>query len=250
MVDTAIDRSLIQFKKYKELFQITTLQELVSKTKPSNLPNNEVVWSCEDNYFNLIKLFSKKQVPVEDNTSLKNFLESCSCDQDSHASFSFEIYLCNSRIFRNRIKHANNTITLLYSRLLKCMPATKILLDVNHVSLILTENKEMEIEEPFESEYRLIQIIDRGSLKWPSSDVIYAIITLWKLFSSIESPPSLFDSFITGPPRSILIQLTTTIIEDEQNEIWRVVCNNCGTLMWDVLAKLLRATSYPIKLRT
>ena len=103
----------------------------------------------------------------------------------------------------------------------------------------------MEIEEPLESEYRLVQIIDRGSLKWPSSDVIDAIITLWKLFSSIESQPSLFDSFITGPSRSILMQLTTTLIEDEheQSEIWRVVCNNCGTLMWDVLAKLLTATS-------
>ena len=97
----------------------------------------------------------------------------------------------------------------------------------------------MEIEEPLESEYRLIQIIDRGSLKWPSSDVI----DLWKLFSSIESQPSLFDSFITGPSRSILMQLTTTLIEYEQSEIWRVVCNNCGTLMWDVLAKLLTATS-------
>ena len=107
----------------------------------------------------------------------------------------------------------------------------------------LTGNKEMEIEEPLESEYRLIQIIDRGSLKWPSSDVIDAIITLWKLFSSIESQPSLFDSFITGPSRSILMQLTTTLIEYEQSEIWRVVCNNCGTLMWDVLAKLLTATS-------
>ena len=93
LVDTAIGRSLIPFKKDKELFQITTLQELVSKTKPSDLHNNWLVWSCEDDSFNLIKLFSKKQ--VEDNTSLKNFLESCSssCDQDSHVSFSLKIYL-------------------------------------------------------------------------------------------------------------------------------------------------------------
>ena len=109
--------------------------------------------------------------------------------------------------------------------------------------LFLTENKEMEIEEPSDSEYRLIQIIDRGSLKWPSSDVIDAIITLWKVFSSIESQPSIFNNFITGPSRSILIQLTTSLIEDEQAEVWRVICDECGTLMWDVLAKLLTATS-------
>ncbi|KAI6647777.1 hypothetical protein LOD99_8492 [Oopsacas minuta] len=101
----------------------------------------------------------------------------------------------------------------------------------------------MEIEEPSGSEYRLIQIIDRGSLKWPSSDVIDAIITLWKVFSSIESQPSIFNNFITGPSRSILIQLTTSLIEDEQAEVWRVMCDECGILMWDVLAKLLTATS-------
>ncbi|KAI6658772.1 hypothetical protein LOD99_15097 [Oopsacas minuta] len=109
--------------------------------------------------------------------------------------------------------------------------------------LFLTENKEMEIEEPSDSEYRLIQIIDRGSLKWPSSDVIDAIITLWKVFSSIESQPSIFNNIITGPSRSILIQLTISLIEDEQAEVWRVLCDECGTLMWDVLAKLLTATS-------
>ena len=59
----------------------------------------------------------------------------------------------------------------------------------------LTENKEMEIEELSKSKYRLIEIIDRGSLKWPSKDVIETIVTLWKLCSSIESQPSLFDSF-------------------------------------------------------
>ena len=51
----------------------------------------------------------------------------------------------------------------------------------------------MEFDEPFESEYRLIQII---SLKWPTSDVINAIISPWKIFSSIESQPSLFDGFL------------------------------------------------------
>ena len=65
----------------------------------------------------LLKLFSKKQ--VEDNTSLKNLeLFSSSCDQDSHASFSLEIYLSAIQGYSDRIKHANTTITLLYSRLL------------------------------------------------------------------------------------------------------------------------------------
>ena len=40
----------------------------------------------------------------------------------------------------------------------------------------------MEIEEPSEYTYRLIQIIDRGSLKWPSNYVIEAIIALGNYF--------------------------------------------------------------------
>ncbi|KAI6654495.1 hypothetical protein LOD99_891 [Oopsacas minuta] len=191
----------------------------------------------------ILKLFSKK--PVEDSISLKNFLESCSssCDQDSHASFSLEMYLSaiqgysgielNKQILQSLSFIAGYSVHAYYKHSTKCQSCL----------LFLTENKEMEIEEPSDSEYRLIQIIDRGSLKWPSSDVIDAIITLWKVFSSIESQPSIFNSFITGPSRSILIQLTTSLIEDEQAEVWRVMCDECGTLMWDVLAKLLTATS-------
>ena len=55
LVDTAIDVSLIQYNKDKKLFQITTLQDLVYKTKHLDLPNNWLVWSCEDNSFNFIK---------------------------------------------------------------------------------------------------------------------------------------------------------------------------------------------------
>ncbi|KAI6655366.1 hypothetical protein LOD99_2201 [Oopsacas minuta] len=191
----------------------------------------------------ILKLFSKK--PVEDSISLKNFLESCSSsyDQDSHASFSLEMHLSaiqgysgielNKQILQSLSFIAGYSVHAYYKHSTKCQSCL----------LFLTENKEMEIEEPSDSEYRLIQIIDRGSLKWPSSDVIDAIITLWKVFSSIESQPSIFNNFITGPSRSILIQLTTSLIEDEQAEVWRVLCDECGTVMWDVLAKLLTATS-------
>ena len=191
----------------------------------------------------ILKLFSKK--PVEYSIPLKNFLESCSssCDQDSHASFSLETYLSaiqgyseielNKLILQSLSFIAGYSVHAYYKHSTKCQSCF----------LFLTENKEMEIEEPSDSEYRLIQIIDQGSLKWPSSDVIDAIITLWKVFSSIESQPRISNNFITGPSRSILIQLTTSLIEDEQAEVWRVMCDECGTLLWDVLAKLLTTTS-------
>ena len=173
------------------------------------------------------------------------FVESCSssCDQDPGTSFSLETYLSTiqgySEIELNKQILQSLSFIAGYSVHVYCKHSNKC----QSCLSFLTENKKMEIEEPSESKYRLIQIIDRGSLKWPSNDVIEAIITLWKVFSSIESQQSLFESFITGPSRSILIQLATTLIEDEQAEAWRVVCDSCGTLMWDILAKLLTATS-------
>ena len=47
---------------------------------------------------------------------------------------------------------------------------------------LLTEDKEIEIEIPFDSKYKLIQIINRGSLKWPRNYVTEVIVTLWKVF--------------------------------------------------------------------
>ena len=107
----------------------------------------------------------------------------------------------------------------------------------------LTEDKDMEIEIPSDSNYKPIEIIDRGSLKWLSNCVIEAVVTLWKVFSSIKNQPHLLDSFITGPSKSILARLATTVIENKQAEPWRGVCCTCGMLLWSTLNKLLTSTS-------
>ena len=190
----------------------------------------------------ILELFSEK--PAEDNISLKNFLESCSstCDQDSSVSFSFEIYNSaiqdysgielSTQLLQSLCFIAGYSVYVYYKHSDKCQSCLSF----------LTEDKEMEIEEPSDSKYRLIQIIDRGSLKWPSSCVIDAIITK-KLFSAIENQPGLLGSFVTGPSRKIRIHLTITVLENEQADIWRDMCNSCGTLMSDILAKLLTSTS-------
>ena len=140
----------------------------------------------------ILKLFSKK--PVEDNISLKNFLESCSssCYQDPGTSFSLEMYLSAIQGYSEieLIKQILQSLSFIagYSVHVYCKHSNKC----QSCLSFLTEDKEMEIEEPSESKYRLIQIIDRGSLKWPSNDVIEAIITLWKVFSSIESQQTIF----------------------------------------------------------
>ena len=43
---------------------------------------------------------------------------------------------------------------------------------------LLTEDKYLEFEEPADSIYGLIQLQDRGGLKWPSVPVLEAVCTL------------------------------------------------------------------------
>ena len=94
----------------------------------------------------------------------------------------------------------------------------------------LTENKEMEIEASPESIYKLLQVMDRGALKWPTGIVIHVIVCLWKVFTSIEQQPQLFQEIIEGPSRQIIVNLTLRVLEDEEGEYWRNKCPNCNTI--------------------
>ena len=59
--------------------------------------------------------------------------------------------------------------------------------------LALTEEKDLQIEEAPDSKYKLVQIIDRGPLKWPSNEVIDAILILWSTFRKIENSHKLWE---------------------------------------------------------
>ena len=72
---------------------------------------------------------------------------------------------------------------------------------------LITQDKELEIVGT-EDTYELIQLIDRGALKWPSHIVIDAIIIVIKIFITIENDETLMRRFLAGPSRQILIQLT------------------------------------------
>ena len=92
---------------------------------------------------------------------------------------------------------------------------------------MLTQDKELEIVD-FEDENKLIQLVDRGCLKWPTHIVIDAIIVVWKVFVAIENEKLLMLRFLSGPSRNILIQLATLYVEDTQSENWRNICSCCN----------------------
>ena len=86
----------------------------------------------------------------------------------------------------------------------------------------------MVIEEA-DSSFGLIQLLDRGGLKWPSQLVFAAVCTLWKVFIQIEQSPVLLKDFLISNSRSILVQLSIFKIESEDIDDWTYECTNCFT---------------------
>ena len=66
---------------------------------------------------------------------------------------------------------------------------------------LLTEDKDLEFEDPADSIYGLIQLQDRGGLKWPSVPVLEAVCTLLNLYMKIEKDSNLFAQFLKAPSR-------------------------------------------------
>ena len=72
--------------------------------------------------------------------------------------------------------------------------------------------KALECED---SDLTLIHLADRGGLKYPSDEVINAVITLWKILYRIEQNNNLMRQFLAGTSKTILIQLSISRIEFE-----------------------------------
>ena len=89
-------------------------------------------------------------------------------------------------------------------------------------------------------EFKLLQLTDRGRLKYPSEPLLSVVIILWKIFVLIESHDILLTKFVEGSSRDILVQLTLVFIgEICDDDIWRSNCINCNTCRWKVVRKLV-----------
>ena len=103
--------------------------------------------------------------------------------------------------------------------------------------MFLTEDKVIDFVD-CQSDYTLIEIIDRGSLKWPSRPVFGVILKLWSINTSIESNPDLFDKLLTEHSRSILVRLTLFILRQNMMKygahIVQAVKPSVGTYLSDL----------------
>ena len=88
----------------------------------------------------------------------------------------------------------------------------------------------------------LIELLDRGSLKYPSSHVLECIKVIFDIFSKIDGHKVQFEHFYSGSSRTKLVQLACATMELEHSTLWRFVCK-CNISRWDILRKLFITVS-------
>ena len=64
---------------------------------------------------------------------------------------------------------------------------------------LLTSDRLLDVNNDVGSQYTLINLVDRGSLKYPSSCVVKSVTILYKAFLVIDNCGSLSKKFYTIP---------------------------------------------------
>ena len=104
--------------------------------------------------------------------------------------------------------------------------------------------KEYPLEFDSDFQFKLLELTDRGKLKYPSEPVLSCAIALWRILVSIENNDELSNLLIDGASREILVELTMIYIEDDTNiNLWKSNCTTCDVSRWDILRKLVFTTT-------
>ena len=97
-----------------------------------------------------------------------------------------------------------------------------------HVCIdLLTIDKDFNFDDDSQPEFRLLQLTDRGSVKYPSEFILESIVTLWKTLIAIESKDNLMVILMQGSSRNILVEVTLIFLE-ETDAIDKSSCISCG----------------------
>ena len=120
-------------------------------------------------------------------------------------------------------------------QILKCRPTCRVCRDV------LTIDRDLLVDEPDTiSQFKLLELSDRGGLKYPSDVVLESIVTAWKIFIFIEDDSKLMEMFVKVPSRKIFVDLSMNVILDVGDcQLWRDQCSYCSISGFHVLQKLL-----------
>ena len=199
----------------------------------------------------ILKLYNQQSVIRKDRASFMHFLSTFESEQetdlDSNTGDDIDLTHYNSIFTIENVNPNSDSRQALafiggYAAfsLMKRLSRSRSL--CHDCTLTLIQDKTLEIED-FESSVVLIQLLDRGGLKWPSKQVLNAILTLWKIFVGIESSVALLNLFIRSDAKSILVKLANDKIEYEGCEDWALECTDCSTDGGDMLRCILMTAS-------
>ena len=106
----------------------------------------------------------------------------------------------------------------------------------------LTTEKQMEVVNDMGSQFIIIELLDRGSLKYPSIAVSECAKIVYETFIKINSSEILSKNFFVGPCRTMLVRISMKLIEDDLIGKWRKWCD-CKAWRWDILQKIILTVS-------
>ena len=101
----------------------------------------------------------------------------------------------------------------------------------------LTTEKSIKVNDDIGNQFRRIELLDRGSLKYLATCVIDITKIIYDIFCKIDSRKKLFENFYTGSFPTKLVRLACIRTETKYGNIWRVWFN-CSMSRWDILQKL------------
>ena len=175
---------------------------------------------------NILKLHKRQTIIRKDRASFKEFLNTFVLEQvnPTECSETHDLTIYLSIITMDTVDPDLETQQALafiagyaaFSEMKKLSKTSELCLDCTS---FLCEDKCLDVEE-IQPTFQLIQLSDRGGLKWPSKQVFSAVITLWKIFVEIEHFPLLLKDFLISRSRAKLVQLTILKLESEDCDDW------------------------------
>ena len=184
----------------------------------------------------ILKLFSSQS--VSSNYSVQEFIQYFS-SKDSASSGSG----INLDIFLNEISDLSiidcDIPTLQSLAFIAGYSTHQYLKKIEPCSLcldMLTIDKDLLVGEEFASQYKLLEISDRGRLKYPTEIVLESVVTLWKIFSIIQNNSELMGAIVEGAARKILVELALNSIMDNHDcDAWRNTYPSCDVVGFSIL---------------
>ena len=170
---------------------------------------------------NILKLFY--QQPSFKQTSLQNFIQSFSPDDEDHSqNVDLIPFLSELPDLSTIVLDTATLQSLAFIAGYSVHQYLKRAHNCEFCRMLLTIDQDIIFDT---TTFKLIEIMDRGGLKWPSEIALHLVVLVWKVCISIERNQQIWKLFVVGRCRNILVQLSKNILESRDGDHWRDTCS-------------------------